>query len=446
MRSLILLLLTLSLPLQGQPLWPAPGQAPWADHWYQLLVDLQFSAERPADAAQANLASERLVRFQASLQGRSPDPTLQKLTQIGSADELQAWVNGIAPSYQAFERLRAALHEELKLASLPRPDFTEISAYSLGQAHKELVPLRRLLAARLGETLPPHLVNRDVWDPPLIDALRRFQRESQLPESGRLTPETIAALSMDNQARLAAIRFSLRQWLQLPPKLSGDAILVNLPHYQLMALEGKKVHMVLPVIIGAPETPTPRFNSRFSTVTLNPSWTPPWSIIRGELLPAYRRDSNSLKRQGFELIDPKTPGSLPLPWQSVAPGQLPDLLSQYQLKQKPGSNNALGTARLNLVNSNAIFLHDTPNRKLFRRSQRALSHGCIRIQDIDRLLSYLERNIPLPERQKLQYAKKSRDSFTQRLGTTAKVYIVYMPAWPKGDNGASIAADIYNLI
>ncbi|WP_028110262.1 L,D-transpeptidase family protein [Ferrimonas futtsuensis] len=445
MRSLLLLLLTLSLPLQGQTLWPAPGSAPWADHWYRILVDLEFSPALPEDATQAFRASERLVRFQASLRGVSPDPVLEALAQASSPAELQTWVSGIAPSYQAFERLRAALHEEQKLADLPRPDFTDIRTFSLGQSHPELVPLRRLLAARLGDTLPPHLINRDVWDPPLIDALRRFQRESQLPASGRLTADTIDALSLDNEERLAAIRFSLRQWLQLPPQLSGDAILVNLPHYQLMALEGKRVHMVLPVIIGAPDTPTPRFNSRFSSVTLNPSWTPPWSIIKGELLPAYRRDSNSLKRQGFELIDPKSPNS-PLPWKNVAPGQLPGLLSQYQLKQRPGSNNALGSARLNLVNSNAIFLHDTPNQKLFLRPQRALSHGCIRIQNIDRLLAYLERNIPLPERQKLQYAKKSRDSFTQSLGNTAKVYIVYMPAWPKGDNSASIAADIYNLI
>ncbi|WP_169307034.1 L,D-transpeptidase family protein [Ferrimonas sediminicola] len=446
MKGLLLLLLTLSLPLQAQPSWPSPGAQEWSDSWYQLLWDLGIGDEQPQTPERAQALAERFVRIQAELRDTDPAPGLATLGRLHSGPELAAWARAQTPDYDAFRRLRAALAQEQKLANLPRPDFAAISGLSLGQAHPDLVKLRRLLAARLGETLPPQLEKRAVWDPPLTDALRRFQSRTQLPASGHLSPATIDALQMDNQRRLAAIRFSLRQWLQLPAKMNGDAILVNLPHYQLLALRDQSIQLVLPVIVGAPDTPTPRLNSRFASITLNPSWTPPWSIIRGELLPAYQRDPHSLKRKGFELINPRTPQAEPLSWNKVPAGELSTLLSTYQLRQRPGSNNALGKARLNLVNSRAIFLHDTPEKRLFRRSQRALSHGCIRIQDIDLLLDYLGRNIPPQHRQRLKQAQSEGITLTQSIGTTANVYIVYMPAWPHGEHGATIVPDIYNLI
>ncbi|SDK01241.1 Putative peptidoglycan binding domain-containing protein [Ferrimonas sediminum] len=417
----------------------------WPQTWIALLQDLSLLPEQPEYGdAQLKAASKAFISLKGQLQQRSVSRELSSFDALQSSDQLASWIRQSQPQYQAFKLLQRALQSEQKLQNLPRPDATLIRDLSLGQSHPEVVLLRRLLAARLGEVLPEHLRNRAVWDPPLIDALKRYQNINGLKVTGTLTPATLGSVVASGQHRIDAIQYSLRQWLQLPPSLQGDSIIVNLPHFNLLVLQDNRVKLTLPVIVGSPKTPTPRFNSKFNSITINPSWTPPYSIIKNELLPAYQRDPKSLKRQGFELLSGSRNAPQKLPWSEVS--SLKQVLKSHRLTQRPGNNNALGKARLNLVNSNAIYLHDTPNRKLFRRANRALSHGCIRVGNIDHLLTYLSEQAPRATRNAVQAALQSGDPLTRRIRNKTEVYIVYMPAWPNPDGSLSIATDIYNII
>ncbi|WP_084144418.1 L,D-transpeptidase family protein [Ferrimonas kyonanensis] len=449
-RAALLLMLWVSLgfpaALANPPL-PSTDDArvSWPTSWVDLLQDLALLAEQPHYSdAELKHASKAFINLRGEMQRKSVTDEQTRFDALQNSHQLENWIRLNQPQYQAFRLLQQALKSEQQLQSLPRPDTDLIRHLSLGQSHPEVVVLRRLLAARLGERLPAHLNNRAVWDPALIEALKRYQGHNGLNTTGTLTPATIDSIMASGEHRIKAIRYSLRQWLQLPPRLNGDSIIVNLPHFNLLVLQDNQVRLTLPVIVGNPNTPTPRFNSRFNSITVNPSWTPPYSIISSELIPAYHRDSQSLKRQGFELLSGPRSAPEKLPWSEVE--SLERALANHRLVQRPGSNNALGKARLNLVNSNAIYLHDTPNRKLFRQTNRALSHGCIRVGNIDALLTYLADQAPRASRDAVRAALKTGDSLTRRIRSKTEVYIVYMPAWPNADGTLSIAADIYNKI
>ncbi|WP_345334397.1 L,D-transpeptidase family protein [Ferrimonas pelagia] len=416
--------------------------------WQALLADLGLlppgwmdeSLEQQDHAI--TQASLRLLALQAELQGEDNIKGIHYLQDIWKSGMQRQFIEQMTPQFSAFERLRAALHHQQAIAALPRPDLTELAELGLGQAHPDLASLRQLIALRLQQILPSALEHRTVWDPPFELLLKEYQRRHGLAPSGRLDPATQKSLTLDPALRLQQIRFSLLQWFQLPSQLEGYSILVNIPHFQLVVLNGERVELVLPVVVGKPQTPTPRMNSRFRSVTLNPTWTPPSSIVRNELLPAYRNNPSSLASQGFYL---SSASQEVLPWEQVELDGLEQQLGRYRLVQAPGRANPLGKMRLNLTASDAIYLHDSNNKALFGHRQRAYSHGCVRVGEAEQVLQYLASQETKDTARRLELALGSRKTVTQRLQSSIGVYLVYMPAWASEGNGLVLKPDIYHL-
>ncbi|GAA5189381.1 hypothetical protein GCM10025772_11640 [Ferrimonas gelatinilytica] len=429
--------------------WFSPQNAQATRQWSELLRDLGLSPENAAQVSREarsealTQATLVLMHYQAQLQGKPLSNPGKRLASAVEQGALAAFLALITPQYQGFKRLRTVLAQELARTQLPVPELTPMEGLGLGQSHPELSALRQVLAQRLGQTLPAVLVDRDVWDPPFIHLLRDYQRQSGLTVTGTLTPETQRHLRVDPKRRIDTIRFSLLQWFQLPPAMDGLAILVNIPHYQLVALDQERVALVTSVVVGAPGSPTPRMNSRFSSITFNPDWTPPQSILRDELLPQWRADQGSLAAQGFVW---ETAQGSQLSWDGVTEHNIGDYLRQYRLKQVAGRGNPLGRMRLNLKNSQAIYLHDTNRPDLFGRTKRDLSHGCVRINNIDALFAVLKEQESSRDAQRLLRALNATQTQTQRLNADVDVFLVYMPAWVGADNTLQLRPDIYGLV
>lgn len=184
------------------------------------------------------------------------------------------------------------------------------------------------------------------------------------------------------------IALTLDRYKQLPEKMPEKYILVNLPAYYLQVWDADTVSLTSKIICGKPATSTPFITSAISDMVIFPTWTVPSSIIKKEMLPGLKKNAGYLAKKGLNLYNSK--GELVDPysinWTKYSKG-IP-----YKIQQGSGDNNALGVIKFNFNNPFDVYLHDTNQRYLFKNSMRALSHGCVRVQDWEKLAFYITRN------------------------------------------------------
>jgi murein L,D-transpeptidase YcbB/YkuD len=119
-----------------------------------------------------------------------------------------------------------------------------------------------------------------------------------------------------------------------------------------------------------------------------PQWSVPQSIIVKEFLPELKKDPGYLAKKGFSLLNMKNEEVDPffVDWSKYKLG-IP-----YKIVQGSGDDNALGIMKFNFPNKYAVYLHDTNQRYLFAQSTRAFSHGCVRVQEWQKLSNYILQN------------------------------------------------------
>ena len=193
---------------------------------------------------------------------------------------------------------------------------------------------------------------------------------------------------------------------QIPAQ--GRFVLVDAASARLYMIEDGHVQDSMRVIVGKPETPTPELKSVLNYETLNPYWHVTADLAKTLIAPRVLKDGNAyLAQQGYEVVSAFAPDARVLPpdsidWKAVAAGN-----AQVYVRQRPGPANSLGHFKFDLPNGDGIYLHDTPRKELFSQDERSLSHGCVRLEDAQRLARWLlgkdppaaslpEENILLP--------------------------------------------------
>ncbi len=231
------------------------------------------------------------------------------------------------------------------------------------------------LRARLGVAGPEAL-----YDAPLVAAVRAFQAAEGIEADGRIGRLTIAALNRpaEHLVRQLRVALDMRRAAAAPPV--ERRIEVNIPHQTLQVIERGRVLLAMAVIVGKPARATPTLRVRLSAVQFNPPLGVPERNAREDLLPRFRRDPRAMMEKGFRVfgsvegqrveIDPTT-----IDWRGVNPERFP-----YVIRQDSGDASALGRIKFVIPNTEDIFMHDTPDRHLFRRPDRAFSSGCIRLE------------------------------------------------------------------
>jgi murein L,D-transpeptidase YcbB/YkuD len=204
--------------------------------------------------------------------------------------------------------------------------------------------------------------------------------------------------------------------------------MVNVPDFTLKVVHDGKTIWRTKIVAGKPQTPTPLLSASMNEVIVNPSWYVPQSIIHNELLPRYETDPNIFDRLGLE----------------VKKG--PD--GHINVVQPPGAANALGRIKFNFNNKFLVYLHDTPERQLFKYSRRAFSHGCMRVQDPTKfgelILSLSMKGKPMPNARQIQsmYGQEEHDF---RLMQRPKVHVTYQTAFVDQNGKLQIRDDIYGF-
>ncbi len=302
------------------------------------------------------------------------------------------------------------------------------------------------LRARLRAEDPVLAAARDggeTFDAPLEAAVRRWQAASGLEVDGKVGPISQGLLNRPASARVGQLRAALDTRRNAVRAGDERRIEVNIPDYLLTVQEGDRVLLRMDVIVGKPVRATPTMRARMTTVQFNPTWGVPERNAREDLLPRFRRDPAGMTAKGFRLysvvggerveVDPAT-----VDWSTVRVDRFP-----YLIRQDAGDGNALGRIKFIMPNSDDIYLHDTPDRSLFARPDRAFSSGCIRLAQPDALLNVVLDGMGW-DAARIQRAFESRATQSVGLRRALPVRLHYSTATVEGTR-VRVRPDIYGL-
>ncbi len=366
-----------------------------------------------------------------------------KLLRAIKRDRLAEFIDTILPSFDEVYRLRSMIGEYKKRVNLKWPTISQ-HEFRLGQSSNEVKQLRWMLTL-LGDLEYSELTRyrEAIYDPMVIDGIRSFQLRHGLNVNGNLDKYTVEAINVTPLQRVEQMQRNLWRWIALSGLSLEKLVWINIPGYQLTLFEQGSVALQMKVIIGKPSSQTPILSTHLTQLTINPPWTPPASIIKSELLPLNATEPGYLNHKQFELHGVGLNKTHVIKLGDVDSKQLPTLLRKYRLVQAPGEDNALGKMRFTIVNSLSIYLHDTPAKQLFQGRNRALSHGCIRLEKPVALSRYL---VETDERvRELQKAMGGNDTRYFSLSSPIPVYITYHTSWVDAAGQLQVRPDIYNL-
>jgi murein L,D-transpeptidase YcbB/YkuD len=310
----------------------------------------------------------------------------------------------------------------------------------LGDAGARVAALRMRLAREGYLPASPSEGEAARFDPALDRAVREFQRRHGLEVDAVVGRETLAALNVPAAARVAQIELNLARLRALPARLGDPYVAVNLAAQDLQLVEDGTSPLVSKVIVGKPSTPTPVLSSEFAKVIFNPPWNVPASIAVNEILPELQRDQAYLLKENMIVVGrPSDPRGLAIDWSSPSATQF-----ATRLRQLPGADNALGRIKFEFPSPYAVYLHDTPARRLFERARRTFSHGCMRMERPRELAAYLLRDQGWgsAEIETAIAEGRTREASLQR---PVALWVLYLTAFAQADGAVHFREDVYGL-
>lgn len=286
--------------------------------------------------------------------------------------------------------------------------------------------------------LPREAGISSAFDSYVDGALKRFQARHGLPADGVIGEYTTKALNVSAQVRLAQLQTNLVRIQSMSGDLGQRHLMVNIPAAAIEAVENERVVLRNTAVVGRASRPTHVINSKIYEVILNPYWTAPRSIVEKDIVPLMQKDPTYLERNNIRLIDGKGQEVSPTAVDWFAP-KAPNLM----FRQDPGKINAMSSTKINFHNPNNEYMHDTPQQGLFNKLMRFESSGCVRVQNVRDLTSWLLRDTPGWSRQEMERVIATRVNTPIKLAQEVPVYFVYITAWSAKDGVVQFRDDIY---
>ncbi|TJW17952.1 MAG: murein L,D-transpeptidase [Mesorhizobium sp.] len=343
------------------------------------------------------------------------------------------------PEYQALrvelEALQASAENEIvvdpKLLLKP------------GETSPELPKLLTLIARNLddetggdyGETLA-RLGTSEVYDPELLPVIKAVQKRAGMKGDGVIGPRTVASLAGTSKAdKIQKVQVALEELRWLPSDLGSPRVFINQPAFTASYIDNGEEKLKTRAVIGRTTNQTAFFYDQIEQVDFHPYWGVPQSIIVNEMLPRLRSDPGYLDRAGYEVTDSrgKRIPSSAVDWGAYG-AKIP-----YSVRQQPSEANALGELKILFPNKHAIYMHDTPQKSFFERDMRALSHGCVRLQDPRGMAAAVLGTSVDYIAEKLKHGHS-----TENVTRTIPVYVAYFTAWPDMSGKVEYFNDVYD--
>ena len=306
----------------------------------------------------------------------------------------------------------------------------------IGVIDPDVVPLRQRLM--VSGDLPQNAGLSQSFDSYVDAAVKRFQMRHGLPADGVLGKYSYLAMNISAQTRLGQLQTNLGRLREKAGTLGERYVLVNIPAAQIEAVENDRVVSRHTAIVGKIDRQTPIVNSRINEIIVNPYWTAPTSIVRKDIIPLMRKNPDYLKESKIRLfapdggeVDPMT-----VDWST-------EEAAKYRFRQEPGTNNAMASVKINFPSPDGVYMHDTPQQSLFGQMMRFDSSGCVRVQNVRDLVTWILRDTPGWSRQQFEATIKSGESVPVAVTNPVPVHFLYVSAWSTGEGVPQFRDDIY---
>ncbi|HUI14160.1 MAG TPA: L,D-transpeptidase family protein [Xanthobacteraceae bacterium] len=336
--------------------YPVPNFAALSTPADFANAEMEMTATVITYAHHASIGRVAFSRVSADIQYDRPAPeAADVLATIADAKDVAAALDSYEPKTPGYLALKAKL-AEIRAGKLDKgkPAIGHGPVLKIGMQDNRVPELRERLGV-LGD-------GGTSYDKALVEAVKKFQKEHQLPVNGILTAATVDAIDGPRPDHVEdVIIANMERWRWAPHQFPDTYVIVNLPDYTLRVMHDGKQVWKTKIVIGKPDTPTPIMTAEMKFITVNPTWNVPPSIVNNEYLPALQQDPTVLDRMGLKIA------------------RNPD--GSVHIWQPPGDGNALGRIRFNFPNKFLVYQHDTPDKYLFAYAKRAYSHGCMRVQD-----------------------------------------------------------------
>jgi murein L,D-transpeptidase YcbB/YkuD len=361
--------------------YPVPDFAAAANPDALAEADLKLTASMLDYARQAQSGRMHYSQVSGDIQyPEHPTDPSEVLANVTTAKDASAALDSYNPPQKLYRELKAKLAELRGLGDGPAVQIEDgpVLKFVAPRGKKDAAvamedPRVPQLRAKLGIT---ENADDDHYDAKVAEAVRKFQEGAELRPTGVLDSKTVAAINSPKRDRqIDTVTVNMERWRWLPRDLGaaaiGDAyVILNIPDYTLKVMQNGAQVWTTKVVTGKPGIhATPLLSETMKFITVNPTWNVPPSIIYNEYLPALAQDPTVLERMGLKL-DRAADGSI-------------------HISQPPGEANALGRIRFNFPNKFLVYQHDTPDKNLFARDERAFSHGCMRVQNPDQYAAVL---------------------------------------------------------
>jgi L,D-transpeptidase YcbB len=380
-------------------------------HWSQVSYDIQFP-DHPTDPSEV-------------------------LTNVTTAKDASAALGGYNPPHKLYRELKAKLAELRGQGDGPMIRIAEGPTLKYTPARSKKQPAVEMEDARVPQLRAKLGISENAsdthYDAKVADAVRRFQDGAELNPTGILDDRTVKALNSPKRDRkIDTVIVNMERWRWPPRQLGapslGDAYVIrNIPDFTLKVMRNGAPIWNTKVVTGQPGVhATPLLTETMKFITVNPTWNVPPSIIYNEYLPALQQDPTVLQRMGLRLEYGRDGG--------------------IHISQPPGEANALGRIRFNFPNKFLVYQHDTPDKHLFAKEERAFSHGCMRVQNPDQYAATL-LNITMPNERYTPEKIRSMYGHSEidiKFPTPIPVNITYQTAFVDEAGKLQIRRDIYN--
>jgi len=249
-----------------------------------------------------------------------------------------------------------------------------------------------------------------------------------------------------NATLLHRVRLNIERVKLMKSGLGKNYALVNIPEYKVRVIEDNNTSMAMRIVVGKRDKQTPVFSAELQSIVLNPTWNVPDSIARHEIIPKTLKNPNYLKshrlvmRKNYNLDSPALRFN---PAQARAyvggKGEVP-----FKFIEVASSRNALGRVKFLFPNENAVYMHDTPAKHLFKRKVRAYSHGCVRLGSPMKMLDFLAANYTNETPENVAKEYKSKKTHYLKIVKRLPVHTAYLTSYVAEDGKLHFFNDIYS--
>jgi murein L,D-transpeptidase YcbB/YkuD len=367
----------------------------------------------------------------------------KQLQHLLESHDFQQALDSLPPPHAGYRRLRSAFIKYQALQSTGGwPAIPDGPVLQQGDIDEQVAMLRRRLRAE-GDLVINPLGGRYEFDEPVKEAVEHFQARYGINVDGVVGPETRAAMNVPIEQRIRQMQVNLERWRWLPRHFGKSYLLVNIAGYELAAYQHGKLLFITRIVAGTPERNTPAVAGPLQSIILNPYWYIPRTIAINDILPILRRRPNYLDAMGIRVFTNAETALTKVNAGSINWRHIDENNFHYQLRQDPGPHNSLGQIKFKFANNYALYLHDTPKKRLFEREFRAFSSGCIRVENAIDLAAYLLQHQDNWSKGKILNTIDSQETMVVKLQNPVPLYLVYWTSWVGNDRHVNFRYDIY---